>query len=141
MVLNWRWGQGKMVRGRGGHHRYRRKKNTGDKTPGGIRKVVNPHTQPVCAKIAKISGGKREPTQDGAIGLGHHPTQANAGDRCGGGEQAASPDEVYGPIIDSGEAARNRCGRAQSPAVATSKGSQHSLLRFLFGSLGCSQTR
>ena len=82
-------------------------RNTGDESPGGSRKVVSPHTWPACAKIAKISGGKGEPTQDGAIGLGHQPTQANAGDRCGGGEQAASPDEVYGLIVYRGEAARN----------------------------------
>ena len=58
-----------------------------------------------CAKIAKISGSKGEPTQNGAIGLGHQPTQVVAGDRGGGGEQAASPDEVYGLIVDRGEAA------------------------------------
>ena len=54
-----------------------------------------------CAsEIAKISGGKGEPTQDGAIGLGHQPTLTNAGDRCGGGEQAASPDDnaIYNKI-------------------------------------------
>ena len=60
----------------------------------------------MCAKIAKISGGKGELTQDGAIGVGHQPTQANAGGRCGGGEQAAGPAEVYGLIVDRGEAAR-----------------------------------
>ena len=83
-------------------------RNTGDKASGESRKVVNPHTStwPVCAKIAKISGGKGEPTQDGATGVGHQPTQANAGDRCGGGEQVASPDEVYGLIVDRNEAAR-----------------------------------
>ena len=57
-------------------------------------------------KIAKISGGKREPTQDGAIGSEHQLNQANVGHRCGRGEQAASPDEVYGLIVDRGEAAR-----------------------------------
>ena len=60
----------------------------------------------MCAKIAKISGGKGEPTQGGAIGLRHQPTQTNAGDRCGGGEQAATPDEVYGLVVGRGEAAR-----------------------------------
>ena len=49
----------------------------------GAEKAVNPHTWPVCPKIAKISGGKGEPTQDSAIGLGHQPTLANAGDRWG----------------------------------------------------------
>ena len=81
-------------------------RNTGDESPGGSRKVGNPHTWPVCAKIAKISGGNGEPTQDGAIGWEHQPTQANAGDRCGWGEQAASPDEVYLPTVDGDEAAR-----------------------------------
>ena len=76
----------------------------GDKSPGGSIKVVNLHTWPVCVKIAQFSGGKREPTQDGAIGLGLQPTQANAEDQCGGGEQAASPDDVYGLIVDRGEA-------------------------------------
>ena len=80
--------------------------NTGDESPGWSTKVLNPQTWPVCAKIAKISGGKGEPTRDGAIGVGHQPTQANAGDRRGGGEQAASPDQVCGLIVDRGEAAR-----------------------------------
>ena len=75
-------------------------------SPSGSRKVVNHHTWPVCAKIAKISEGKGEPTQDGAIGLGQQPTQANVGDRCGGSKQAASPCEVYGLIVDRSEAAR-----------------------------------
>ena len=79
---------------------------TGDESPGGSRKVVDPHTSTVCAKIAKINGGNREPTQDGAIGLGHQPTQSNAGDRCGGRDQTPSPDEAYGLIVDRGEAAR-----------------------------------
>ena len=47
-----------------------------------------------------------EPPQDSAIGLGHQPTLANAGDQCGWGEQAASPNEVYGLIVDRGEATR-----------------------------------
>ena len=60
----------------------------------------------MCANIAKISGGMGKPTQDGAIWLGHQPTQANAGDRCGGDDQGESLDEVYGLIVDRGEAAR-----------------------------------
>ena len=60
--------------------------NTGDEFPGGSRNVVNPHTWPVCTKIAKNSGGQGESTEEGAIGLEHQPTQANAGDRRGGGE-------------------------------------------------------
>ena len=82
------------------------KAETGDGFPGGIRKVVNPHTLPVCAKIPNVSGGKAEPTQHGAIGVGHQPTHANAGDRGGGGEQAASPTVVYGLIVDRSEVAR-----------------------------------
>ena len=52
----------------------------------------------------RLGGG--EPTQDGAVGFGHPPTQANAGDRCAGGEQAASPCAVYGIIVDKCEATR-----------------------------------
>ena len=81
-------------------------RNTGDESSGGSRKVVNPYTWPVCANIAKISGGKGEPTQDGTIGLRHQPSRTNAGDRCGERELAESPDEVYGLIVDRGDAAR-----------------------------------
>ena len=97
-----------MARGESGHHRYRRGKwkNTGGESPGGAERSYNFHAWPVCAKIAKISRGKGELTQDGDIGLGHQPTQADAGDRCGAGEQAASPDEVYVLIVDRGDAAR-----------------------------------
>ena len=45
------------------------------------RKVVNPHTWAVCAKIAKIRRGKRQCTQNGAFGVGHHPTQADTASR------------------------------------------------------------
>ena len=79
---------------------------TDDESPGGSGKAVNPHTWPVCAQIPKISEGNGESTQDGAIGLGHQPTNVNAGDRCGGGERAASPREAYGFIVDRDEAAR-----------------------------------
>ena len=41
--------------------------------------------RPVGAKSAKNSGNQGELTQNGAIGLGHLPTQANARDRCEGG--------------------------------------------------------
>ena len=111
----------------------------GDGSPGGSRKVVNPHTWPVCAKISE---GKGEPTQDGAVGLGHQPTQANAGDQCGGGEQAASPDEVYGLIVDRGEVGKTTAVvLTQSPAVAIARGSQHYHLRFPFGTRVSSHTR
>ena len=33
-------------------------------SPGGDAVCVNPHMWPVCAKIAIISGGEREPSQD-----------------------------------------------------------------------------
>ena len=52
-------------------------RNTGDECPGGSRKVVNPHTWPVRAKIAKMSGGKGEPTQRRRyrVGAPAHPSQ------------------------------------------------------------------
>ena len=65
-----------------------------------------------CAsEIANISGGEGEPTQDGAIGSGHQPTQTNAGDRCGGGEQAASPDDdaMYNKIKGLLQTQANLC--------------------------------
>ena len=46
-------------------------RNTSDESPRRSRKVVNPHMWPVCAKIAIISGGEREPTQDSTFGAGH----------------------------------------------------------------------
>ena len=80
--------------------------NAGDESSGGSRKIVNPHTWPVCAKIADIRGGQGESTGNGVFGQGHQPTQATAGSQCGGGEQAASPDEAYGVIVYRGEGAR-----------------------------------
>ena len=59
-------------------------RKTGDESPDGSRNIINPHTWPVCAKIATTSGGQGETTQDCAIGLGHEPIQADAGNRvCG----------------------------------------------------------
>ena len=48
-----------------------RGRNTGDETPRMSRNVVNPHTWPVCAKIAKIGGGERDPTQDSTFSAGY----------------------------------------------------------------------
>ena len=45
-------------------------RNTSDGTPRRSRKVVNPHTWPVCAKIARF-GGERESTQDSTFSAGH----------------------------------------------------------------------
>ena len=45
--------------------------NTSNESPRGSRKVVNPHTWPVFAKIAIIGGGEREPNQDNTFGPGH----------------------------------------------------------------------
>ena len=63
--------------------------------------------------------GYGEPTQDGDVGFGHQPAQANAGYRCGGGEKAAGPDEVFGLIVDKGEASGTAavmlCGRLGQP--------------------------
>ena len=38
--------------------------------------VVNPHSRPVLAKIAKITMGEREPIQTNALTGGREPTQA-----------------------------------------------------------------
>ena len=46
-------------------------RNTSDETPRRSRKIVNPHTWPVCAKIAIFGGGEKEPTQDSTFGAGH----------------------------------------------------------------------
>ena len=46
-------------------------RNTSDESPRRSRKVVNPHMWPVCAKIAVVSGGEREPTQDSTVRAGH----------------------------------------------------------------------
>ena len=50
--------------------------------PGFLWLLVQPPGV-LVTKIAKISGVNGEPIQDGAIGLGHQPTQTNAGDRRG----------------------------------------------------------
>ena len=46
-------------------------RNMSDASPRGSRKVVNHHTWPVCAKVAIIGGGEREPTKDSTFGAGH----------------------------------------------------------------------
>ena len=53
-------------------------RNTSDESPRGSRRVVNPHTSPVCAKIAIIGGSEREPTQNSTFGAGGalaHPSR------------------------------------------------------------------
>ena len=47
---------------------------TSDESPRRSREVVNSHTWPVCAKIAKIRRDEREPTQKSALGVGYQPT-------------------------------------------------------------------
>ena len=37
----------------------------------GSRKVVKPHTWPVCAKIVKVGSGERKPTPGITFGAGH----------------------------------------------------------------------
>ena len=59
-----------------------------------------------CAKIAKIRGGEREPTQNSALGVGYQPTQANTGVPRGTGAKPAVPDEEDTAIFHGGEAAR-----------------------------------
>ena len=49
---------------------------------------------------------KEKSTQDGDNGFGNHLPRANDENRCGAGEQASSPDEVYGLIVNTGEADR-----------------------------------
>ena len=50
-------------------------RNTSDESPRRSRKVVNPHMWPVCAKIAIVSGGEKEPTQDFPCRARAHPRQ------------------------------------------------------------------
>ena len=57
-------------------------RNTGGETPRRSKKVVNPHTWPVCAKIAKLGGGEREPTQVNTFSTS--PPKADTRDRRGG---------------------------------------------------------
>ena len=71
------------------------------------REVVNPHTWPVCAKIAKIRKGEREPTQNSALVVGYQPTHANTGDRRGTGAKPAGPDEEDTAICHRDEPARS----------------------------------
>ena len=66
---------------------------TSDESPRRSREFVNPHTWPVCAKIAKIRRGEREPAQNSALGVGYQPTQTNTGDWRGPGAKPADPDE------------------------------------------------
>ena len=79
---------------------------TTDESPRRIREVVNPHTGPVCAKIANIGRGGREPTSNNALGVGYQPTQTNIGDRRGTGAEPAGPDEDDTAIVRREEAAR-----------------------------------
>ena len=75
----------KVVHGQGGHHRYRRQQQNGrDECTARSKTVVHLHMRPVCAEIAKISASLREPTKNGAIGLGHQPAENNVGDRYEG---------------------------------------------------------
>ena len=78
-----------------------------DEPPRSSREIVHPHTLPVCAKIAKIRRGKREPTQNIALGVGYQPTEANTGDRRGTGAKPAGPDEEDTAIFHWGEVARS----------------------------------
>ena len=75
-------------------------RNTSGKSPRSSRKVVNPHTWPVSAKLTKIGGGEREPTRGGrggTVGAGHQP---------GRSVQLARPYEVHVTILNRGETCR-----------------------------------
>ena len=80
---------------------------TSDEFPIRSREVVNLHTWLVCAKIAKIRRGEREPTQNSALGVGYQPTQTNTGDRRGPGAKPAGPDEEDTAIFHEDKAARS----------------------------------
>ena len=80
---------------------------TSDESPRRSREVVNPHTWPVCAKIAKIRRGEREPTQNSALGVGYQATQTNTGGWRGPGAKPAGPDEEDTAIFHGDEAARS----------------------------------
>ena len=68
--------------------------------------MVNPHMWPVCAKIAIVSGGEKEPiqdstfraghepTQDSTCRAGHEPTQTDTRNRRGGSVPPSSPYDV-----------------------------------------------
>ena len=78
-----------------------------DESPRRSREVVNPHTWPVCAKIAKVRRGEREHTQNDAFGAGHQPTQVTTGGRRGTDTKPAGPDEEDIAIFRGVEAARS----------------------------------
>ena len=80
---------------------------TSDESPRRSREVANPHTWPVCAKIAKIRRGEREPTQNSALGVGYQPTQTNAGDWRDPGAKPAGLDEEDTAIFYGDEAVRS----------------------------------
>ena len=46
-------------------------RNTSDESLRSSRKVINPHTWLMCAKIFKLGGGEREPIQDSTFSAGH----------------------------------------------------------------------
>ena len=78
-----------------------------DEFPRSSRVVVNSHTWPVRAKIAKIRRGERQPTQNSARGVGYQPTQTNTRDWRGPGAKSAGPDEEDTAIIHGDEVARS----------------------------------
>ena len=54
----------------------------------------------MCAKIAKVRIGKKQPTQDGAFGAGHQPTQADTGSRRRASAKPAGSDEEYITVLN-----------------------------------------
>ena len=89
-----------IVGGDGGNYR-------SDGSPRRSREVVNPHTWPVCAKIANIRKGEWEPTQTSALGVGYQPAQTGTGDWGGTRAKPAGSDEEDTAIVHGDEAARS----------------------------------
>ena len=77
---------------------------TSDESPRRSREIVNPHMWFVCAKVAQIRRGEREPTQNSTLGVGYQPIETNTGDRRGTGAKSAGPDEEDTAIFHGGEA-------------------------------------
>ena len=77
-------------------------RNTSDESLKRSRKVVHPHTSPVCARIANIRGGARQRTQDGAFGAGHQPTQTDTRGRPRASAKPAGSDKEDTAVVDGG---------------------------------------
>ena len=81
---------------------------TSDESPRRSRKVVDPHTWPVCAKIAKIAKirtGRRQTTQDGAFEGGAPAHSSRRRESVKSECEPAGSDEEDTAVLDRGDAA------------------------------------